>query len=147
MSRFMSPRFAGLEAYTPGEQPRDQQYVKLNTNESPYPPSPEVLAAVSQAEVELLNLYPDPTGKALKEKLAKLYGVEAKNVFLSNGSDDILNFAFMAFCDSERGAAYPEISYGFYPVYADLYHVDSKVIPLKEDFSVDYKDYCRIGRK
>ncbi|MBR5270241.1 MAG: aminotransferase class I/II-fold pyridoxal phosphate-dependent enzyme, partial [Anaerotignum sp.] len=146
MSRFMSPRFAGLEAYTPGEQPRDQQYVKLNTNESPYPPSPEVLAAVSQAEVEMLNLYPDPTGKALKEKLAALYGVEEKNVFLSNGSDDILNFAFMAFCDSERGAAYPEISYGFYPVYADLYHVDSKVIPLKEDFGVDYKDYCGIGR-
>ena len=146
MSRFMSPRFAGLEAYTPGEQPRDQQYVKLNTNESPYPPSPEVVAAVSQAEVERLNLYPDPTGKALKEKLAKLYGVEAKNVFLSNGSDDILNFAFMAFCDSERGAAFPEISYGFYPVYADLYHVDSKAIPLQDDFSVNYKDYCGIGR-
>ena len=146
MSRFMSPRFAGLEEYTPGEQPRDQVYVKLNTNESPYAPSPEVFAAVSQAEVEKLNLYPDPTGKALKEKLAALYGVEAKNVFLSNGSDDILNFAFMAFCDSERGAAYPEISYGFYPVYADLYHVDSKVIPLKEDFGVDYQDYCDIGR-
>ena len=146
MSRFMSPRFADLEVYTPGEQPRDQVYVKLNTNESPYAPSPEVFAAVSAAEVGKLNLYPDPTGKALKEKLAALYGVEAKNVFLSNGSDDILNFAFMAFCDSERGAAYPEISYGFYPVYADLYHVDSKVIPLKEDFSVDYKDYCGIGR-
>ena len=146
MSRFMSPRFADLEAYTPGEQPRDQVYVKLNTNESPYAPSPEGFAAVSAAEVGRLNLYPDPTGKALKEKLAALYGVEAKNVFLSNGSDDILNFAFMAFCDSERGAAYPEISYGFYSVYADLYHVDSKVIPLKEDFSVDYKDYCGIGR-
>lgn len=146
MSRFMSPRFAGLEAYTPGEQPRDQQYVKLNTNESPYPPSPEVLDRISKAEVELLNLYPDPTGKVLKEKLAALYGVEAKNVFLSNGSDDILNFAFMAFCDGERGAAFPEISYGFYSVYADLYHVDCKKIPLKEDFGVDYRDYCGIGR-
>ncbi len=146
MSRFMSPRFAGLEAYTPGEQPRDQQYVKLNTNESPYPPSPEVLDRISKAEVELLNLYPDPTGKVLKEKLAALYGVEAKNVFLSNGSDDILNFAFMAFCDAERGAAFPEISYGFYPVYGDLYHVDCKKIPLKEDFGVDYRDYCGIGR-
>lgn len=146
MSRFMSPRFAGLEAYTPGEQPRDQQYVKLNTNESPYPPSLEVLERVSKAEVELLNLYPDPTGKVLKEKLAALYGVEAKNVFLSNGSDDILNFAFMAFCDAERGAAFPEISYGFYPVYADLYHVDCKKIPLKADFGVDYRDYCGIGR-
>ncbi|MGM9916232.1 histidinol-phosphate transaminase [Anaerotignum sp.] len=146
MSRFMSPRFAGLEAYTPGEQPRDQQYVKLNTNESPYPPSPEVLERVSKAEVELLNLYPDPTGKVLKEKLAALNGVEAKNVFLSNGSDDILNFAFMAFCDAERGAAFPEISYGFYPVYGDLYHVDCKKVPLKEDFGVDYRDYCGIGR-
>lgn len=146
MSRFMSPRFAGLEAYTPGEQPRDQQYVKLNTNESPYPPSTEVLERISKSEVELLNLYPDPTGKVLKEKLAALYGVEAKNVFLSNGSDDILNFAFMAFCDAERGAAFPEISYGFYPVYGDLYHVDCKKIPLKEDFGVDYLDYCGIGR-
>ena len=146
MSRFMSPRFAGLEAYTPGEQPRDQVYVKLNTNESPYAPSPEVFAAVSAAEVEKLNLYPDPTGKVLKEKLAALYGVEAKNVFLSNGSDDILNFAFMAFCDAEHGAAFPEISYGFYPVYADLYHVDCVKVPLKDDFSIDYRDYCDIGR-
>ena len=124
MSRFMSPRFAGLEAYTPGEQPQDQQYVKLNTNESPYPPSPAVVAAISAEEVIRLNLFPDPTGRVLKEKLAALYGVKAENIFLSNGSDDILNFAFMAFCDSERGAAFPEISYGFYPVYADLYHVD-----------------------
>ena len=134
MSRFMSPRFAGLEAYTPGEQPQDQQYVKLNTNESPYPPSPAVVAAISAEEVIRLNLYPDPTGRVLKEKLAALYGVKAENIFLSNGSDDILNFAFMAFCDSERGAAFPEISYGFYPVYADLYHVDCVKIPLKEDF-------------
>ena len=135
MSRFMSPRFAGLEAYTPGEQPQDQQYVKLNTNESPYPPSPAVVAAISAEEVSRLNLYPDPTGRVLKEKLAALYG-----------SDDILNFAFMAFCDSERGAAFPEISYGFYPVYADLYHVDCVKIPLKEDFGVDYRDYCNIDR-
>ena len=146
MSRFMSPRFTGLEAYTPGEQPQDQQYVKLNTNESPYPPSPAVVAAISAEEVSRLNLYPDPTGRVLKEKLAALYGVKAENIFLSNGSDDILNFAFMAFCDSERGAAFPEISYGFYPVYADLYHVDCVKIPLKEDFGVDYRDYCNIDR-
>lgn len=146
MSRFLSPRFAGLEAYTPGEQPQDQQYVKLNTNESPYPPSPEVLARISAAETGRLNLYPDPTGRVLKEKLAALYGVEPENVFLSNGSDDILNFAFMAFCDGERGAAFPEISYGFYPVYADLYHVSCVQVPLKEDFSVDYRDYCGVGK-
>ena len=146
MSRFMSPRFVGLEAYTPGEQPQDQQYVKLNTNESPYPPSPAVVAAISAEEVSRLNLYPDPTGRALKEKLAALYGVKAENIFLSNGSDDILNFAFMAFCDSERGAAFPEISYGFYPVYADLYHVDCVKIPLKEDFTIDPKDYYGLNQ-
>lgn len=146
MSRFLSPRFAELEAYTPGEQPQDQQYVKLNTNESPYPPSPEVLERISAAEVGRLNLYPDPTGCVLKEKLAALYGVQAENVFLSNGSDDILNFAFMAFCDGERGAAFPEISYGFYPVYADLYHVSCVQVPLREDFSINYRDYCGIGK-
>ncbi|MDD4843802.1 MAG: histidinol-phosphate transaminase [Anaerotignum sp.] len=146
MSRFLSPRFAALEAYTPGEQPRDQQYIKLNTNESPYPPSPEVLERLNADEIKRLNLYPDPEGKILKEKLAKHYGVEKENIFLSNGSDDILNFAFMAFCDEERGAAFPEISYGFYPVYADLYRVPHVKPSLKEDFSVDYKDYCSINK-
>ena len=146
MSRWISQEAERLAPYTPGEQPQDQQYVKLNTNESPYPPSPAVVAAISAEEVSRLNLYPDPTGRGLKEKLAALYGVKAENIFLSNGSDDILNFAFMAFCDSERGAAFPEISYGFYPVYADLYHVDCVKIPLKEDFGVDYRDYCNIDR-
>lgn len=146
MSRFLSPRFATLEAYTPGEQPRDQQYIKLNTNESPYPPSPEVFWRLNTDEIKRLNLYPDPEGKVLKEKLAKLYGVEKENIFLSNGSDDILNFAFMAFCDSQRRAAFPEISYGFYPVYADLYHVPHEKIPLEEDFSINYKDYCNINK-
>ncbi|WP_312061016.1 histidinol-phosphate transaminase [Anaerotignum sp.] len=146
MSRFLSPRFEALEAYTPGEQPRDQQYIKLNTNESPFPPSPEVIERINADEVRRLHLYPDPEGKFLKEKLAKLYGVEKENIFLSNGSDDILNFAFMAFCDNERGAVFPEISYGFYPVYADLYQVPHMKIPLKEDFSIHYKDYCNVKK-
>lgn len=146
MSRFMSSRFAGLEAYTPGEQPREQKLIKLNTNESPYPPSPEVLERISAAEVARLNLYPDPTGRRLKEKLAALYGVAAENVFLSNGSDDILNFAFLAFCDEAHGAVFPEISYGFYPVYGALHQVDCKQIPLSEDFRIDYRAYCDSGR-
>lgn len=125
MSRFLSARFAGLEAYTPGEQPQDMQYVKLNTNESPYPPSPEVYARINGDEIGKLQLYPDPEGKILRQKLADLYGVTAENIFLSNGSDDILNFAFMAFCDETHGAMFPEISYGFYPVYADLYGVQA----------------------
>lgn len=142
MSRFMSQRFAGLEAYTPGEQPQDMQYIKLNTNESPYPPSPEVFKRLSREEIEKLQLYPDPEGKVLRKKLADLYGVESENIFLSNGSDDILNFAFMAFCDESHGALFPEISYGFYPVYADLYGVKAKKIPLQADFSINYQDYC-----
>lgn len=142
MSQFLSPRFRTLEAYTPGEQPRDQVYIKLNTNESPYPPSPEVMAAVKAGEVAKLNLYPDPTGQALKEKIASLYGVGVKHVFLSNGSDDILNFAFMAFCDDARGVVFPEISYGFYSVYANLYHVPHETMALKEDFSIDHTDFC-----
>lgn len=143
MSRFLSTRFAGLETYTPGEQPQDMQYIKLNTNESPYPPSPEVFAACNAEQMSKLQLYPDPEGKGLRQKLAALYGVEMENVFLSNGSDDILNFAFMAFCDQTHGAYFPEISYGFYPVYADLYQVPATQIPLQEDFTIQYTDYCK----
>lgn len=141
MSRFLSKRFSELVPYTPGEQPRDQQYVKLNTNESPFPPSPRVLAAVNCEEVKKLNLYPDPTASALTKKLAEFYGVEKKNVILSNGSDDILNFSFMAFCDSENGAIFPEISYGFYEVFAHLCGIKFKKIPLNSDFSIHALDY------
>ena len=146
MSRFLSQRFAALEAYTPGEQPQDIQYVKLNTNESPFPPSPEVIAAVSAAQVAKLNLYPDPTCRVLKEKLAALYGLAPENVFISNGSDDILNFSFMAFCDDGRPVAFPAISYGFYPVYADLYHLPYTAIPLRENFRLEPEDYCGLNR-
>ena len=146
MSKFLSSRFESLEAYQPGEQPRDRKYIKLNTNESPYAPSPEVIKRISEEEVSKLNLYPDPTGKVLKEKIAALYDVEPENVFISNGSDDILNFAFMAFCDKEHGVAFPDISYGFYPVYAKLHGVPSLEIPLQEDFSIDINDYKNTGK-
>ena len=142
MSRFINEKYASLEAYTPGEQPRERKYIKLNTNESPYPPSKGVIDAICEREAELLNLYPDPTCKGLKEALANLYGVGAKNVFVSNGSDDILNFSFMAFCnDSDRPVRFPEISYGFYKVYAELYGVKYKAIPLMSDFSINVEDY------
>ena len=146
MSRFMSRRFDGLEAYVPGEQPQDMRYVKLNTNESPFPPSPAVFAALNDAETERLNLYPDPEGKVLRQKLAALYGVETENVFLANGSDELLNFFFMAFCDQERPVAFPSISYGFYPVYASLYNLPSTAIPLREGFRLEPADYCGIHR-
>ncbi len=137
MSRFLSKRLKNLKAYTPGEQPRDRKYIKLNTNESPYPPSPEVLSAVNKDVVSRLNLYPDPTCKALKERLADRYGVSPDMVFVSNGSDDILNFAFMAFCDSQKGIAYADITYGFYDVFAQLHGVSANVVPLKDDFTMD----------
>ena len=142
MSRFLSSKYLSLEAYTPGEQPRDMKYIKLNTNESPYPPSKRVVDALSSEEVLRLNLYSDPTCRALKTSIAELYGVEYENVFVSNGSDDILNFSFMAFCEGEkRRVKFPEISYGFYSVYAELHGVSYKAIPLKDDFSIDISDY------
>lgn len=140
MSRFLKEQYRSMEAYTPGEQPRDQQYIKLNTNESPYPPAPSVVEAMTAEQVELLRLYSDPTAKNLKEKLAALYGVKPENVFVSNGSDEVLNFAFMAF--GGQGAVFPDISYGFYEVFAELYAINAEKIPLESDFSVDYRKYC-----
>lgn len=144
MSKFLSSRYADLEAYTPGEQPRDKKYIKLNTNESPYPPSPEVIAAMTAREGADLRLYPDPEGTALREKLAALYGCEAGNVYIANGSDDILNFAFMAF--GEKGAVFPKLTYSFYPVFADLHGVPYEQVPLKEDFSVDVEKLKGKGK-
>ncbi len=146
MSRFMSSGVDGLEAYVPGEQPQDMQYVKLNTNESPFPPSPAVLEAVNREETGRLNLYPDPEGKALRGRLAETYGVRPENVFLANGSDELLFFAFMAFCDQSRPAAFPNISYGFYPVYARLLGLPYTEIPLREGFVLNPKDYCGLGK-
>ena len=145
MSKFLSARFSGLEAYVPGEQPQDMQYVKLNTNESPFPPAPAVLEAVSAAEVSRLNLYPDPEGRVLREALARHYEVKVENVFLANGSDELLNFFFMAFCDEERPVAFPEVSYGFYPVYANLYRLPFRAVPLRAEFRLEPEDYCGIG--
>ena len=145
MSKFLSGRLSGLVAYVPGEQPKDNKYIKLNTNESPYPPSPAVAAAISGQEIENLRLYGDPECSVLRETLADYYGVEKDNVFIGNGSDEILSFAFMAYCDGTIGVSYPDISYGFYPVYADLYGIAKNVIPLRDDFSIAPEDYFNLG--
>lgn len=139
MSRFLKEDYLKLEVYTPGEQPKDTQYIKLNTNESPFPPAPEVVDILKKSDIENLRLYSDPTLGTLKNKLAALYEVKSENIFLSNGSDDILNFAFMAF--GHKGAIFPDITYGFYTVFAELHGVEYEEIPLKDDFTVDYKDY------
>lgn len=144
MSRFLNERFAALEVYTPGEQPKDRTYIKLNTNESPFPPSEKTMAAVNADALRDLRLYSDPTCSALRTALAKRYGVEAENVYVANGSDDILNFAFLAF--GQKGAAFPEISYGFYKVFAALHGVGYAAVPLEEDFSIDAGKYRYNGR-
>ena len=141
MSRFLVPRCRSLEEYTPGEQPRDKKYIKLNTNESPYPPSPQTIAAVNAAEISALNLYPDPTCAELKNAIAERYGFERKNIFVSNGSDDILNFSFMAFAGQGGTAVFPDITYGFYEVFCALHGVNARIMPLGKDFSINSADY------
>ena len=145
MSRFFSKRHAALTPYTPGEQPRDMQYVKLNTNESPFPPSPAVAAAVA-GQCGSLQLYSDPENTALREKLAQLYGVKPQQVLVANGSDDILNFAFQAFADEDAPLIFPDITYGFYPVFARLHHIPYTCAALREDFSIDPADYRDCGK-
>lgn len=145
MSRFFSRRYDALEPYTPGEQPKDQQYIKLNTNESPFPPSPAVEAAVRR-EAPLLRLYSDPESTELTKKLAARYHLAPEQVLVTNGSDEALNFAFMAFADETRPLAFADITYGFYPVFAQLNHIPYTQIPLKDDFTLDPADYLNLGK-
>ena len=146
MSRFIKNRYQGFASYTPGEQRNDGTYIKLNTNESPYPPAPEVQNALLLADPEAMRLYPDPTGKVLKDKLAALYDVQPENIFLSNGSDDILNFAMMAFVDEDEQIAFPEITYSFYEVIAALHDVRVNRIPVTDNLMIDPADYCSLDQ-
>ena len=144
MSIFLNPDIEAMTAYVPGEQPRDKAYIKLNTNENPYPPAPSVIAAMNSREVEDLRLYSDPTAKVLKEKLAELYGLKPENVYVGNGSDEVLYFLFRAY--AHGGAAFPDISYGFYSVFAELCGIPATVIPLGPDFSIDPVKYHGLNR-
>ena len=141
MSKFLSKEAGRLAPYTPGEQPQDQQYIKLNTNESPFPPSPRVIKAISRAELLKLNLYSDPTCARLVEAIAKRYELQPENVLTGNGSDEILAFAFRAFCGEGKPLAYADITYGFYKSQVALFGLDAKVIPLREDFTLNVDDY------
>ena len=145
MSRFFSHKYDKLTPYTPGEQPRERKYIKLNTNESPFAPSEKVVARVAEA-AQNLQLYSDPTCRALHEKLSEVLGVSSDEVLCTNGSDEILNFAFMAFCDEAHPAAFADITYGFYSVFAALNGVPYESIPLCEDFSIGVEDYIGIGK-
>ncbi len=145
MSRFFSSRYDSLVPYTPGEQPRDMQYIKLNTNESPFPPSPSVIEALS-CEWEKLRLYSDPECTELRNELAALYGIKPSQVLFTNGSDEALNLAFMAFADEKHMLAFPDITYGFYTVFAALNNIPYEEIPLKNDFTVDVRDYINCKK-
>ncbi len=141
MSRFFCSTYNTLVPYEPGEQPRDGEIlIKLNTNENPYPPSPKVLDALSRAEAEKLRLYSDPACADFLAAMAKAYGVGAGQVIAGNGSDEALAFAFGAF--GEKGAAFPDLTYGFYENLARFFGVKTRRIPLREDFSVCVDDYA-----
>ena len=146
MSTFFSGALKNLAPYTPGEQPQDQQYVKLNTNESPYPPSAGVITALNAKEASDLRLYSDPECKELKKALADYYKVEPENIYVGNGSDEALNFAFLSYATDGRGVAFADITYGFYPVFADLYHIPVQIVPLKSDFSIAPEDYYGLNK-
>jgi len=143
MSRFWSDVVKGLKPYVPGEQPRLANLVKLNTNENPYGPSPRALEAIRAATGESLKLYPDPNAEQLKMAIGKYHGIEARNVFVGNGSDEVLAHIFLGLLKQARPILFPDISYSFYPVYCGLYQVACETIPLTANFSIRVDDYAR----
>ena len=145
MSEFFSDCLNGLVPYVPGEQPREKKYIKLNTNESPFAPSPKVIEAIDKGQVSDLRLYSDPTADMLVGAIADYYSVDKDNVVTSNGSDEILAFIFRAFCGKSKGIVFPNVTYGFYKVFAQLFNIDYREIPLKKDFSIDVSDYENIS--
>lgn len=141
MSKFWSKVACRLEPYVPGEQPKDKTYVKLNTNENPYPPSPQVLEAMKQAVNENLRLYPTPTCDELRACIAQYHALSKEQVFVGNGSDELLAFVFLAFFNPGSPILFPDITYSFYPVYATLFQIDYELVPLDEDFSLPIEPF------
>lgn len=146
MSKFLSKRLCNLEPYVPGEQPKDRKYIKLNTNESPYPPAPKVMEVINRKEVEDLRFYSDPDAKILVDEIAKFYKVEPEQVLVGNGSDEVLAFCFLAFFDEERKACFPDITYYFYKVFTKSFDIGALEVPLNDDFSINIDDYINCGR-
>jgi histidinol-phosphate aminotransferase len=143
MSRFWSDVVKGLTPYVPGEQPKLANLVKLNTNENPYGPSPRALEAIRAATDETLRLYPDPNADLLKRAIAASHGVDVANVFVGNGSDEVLAHVFLGLLRQRQPILFPDITYSFYPVYCGLYQVAHQTVPLREDFSIRVADYAR----
>lgn len=142
MKEFWSDRIRGLTPYTPGEQPKERKFIKLNTNENPYPPAPGALAAIRENTDAALRLYSDPEGTELKRALSRFYGVGEDQVFVGNGSDEVLAFAFQAFFNQGAEIVAPDITYSFYPVYANLFGIKYRTVPLNGDFTVPVEALC-----
>jgi len=136
MSKYWSKVTKSLLPYVPGEQPKDKKYIKLNTNESPYPPSPRVLEAIKNEANEDLRLYPNPECNELRTVIAKYYNLQEEEVFVGNGSDELLAFSFQTFFDPGRTILFPDITYSFYPVYCQLFGIDYNTVTLDDDFNV-----------
>ncbi len=145
MSRFFSEKYKSLVPYVPGEQPKTQKYIKLNTNESPFPPS-EKACEYAKREAEKLELYSDPECSDLVKTAAEYFGISENEIIFTNGSDEILNFAFMAFCEGTHPAVFPDITYGFYPVFSALNNVPFEEIPLNDDFTVNVDAFCGVHK-
>jgi len=140
----LSDRMKRLVPYTPGEQPQDRKYLKLNTNENPFPPSPRIKTFLDHFDIERLRLYPDPLSEKLRDKLALRDGLNKKQVFVSNGSDEALSFCFYAFFGSEKGhLLFPQITYSFFPVYCSFYNIAFEPIPLNDDFTIDITKFIQ----
>lgn len=141
MKAFWSNRIQGITPYTPGEQPKNRTFVKLNTNENPYPPSPKAVEAIRAEAGERLRLYPDPEGAELIQALARRTGLNERQIFVGNGSDEVLAFAFQAFFDVGSTIVFPDITYSFYPVYANLFGIHCRTIPLNGDFTLPVQPF------
>jgi len=141
MSQFWSPIVNSLTPYVPGEQPKVDNLIKLNTNENPYPPSEKVLEAIKAVTDDKLKLYPDPNADALKQKIAAYYKVDASQVFVGNGSDEVLAHTFQALLKHDKPLLFPDITYSFYPVYCGLYGIEFETIPLNDEMEIDINDY------
>jgi histidinol-phosphate aminotransferase len=141
MNRYWSTTLRQIDPYVPGEQPKGRRVAKLNTNENPYPPSPKVIEAIRQAANEDLRLYPDPNCDHLRSTVAGYYGIEGRQIFIGNGSDEILAFCYAAFFNPNEHILFPDITYSFYPVYSSLFSIPYRVVPLNNDFSVPVAEF------
>jgi histidinol-phosphate aminotransferase len=142
MSKYWSTLVGSLEPYVPGEQPKDKKYIKLNTNENPYGPSPKVIEAIKKASNDDLRLYPDTACDELRSAIAAYYNLNKDQVFVGNGSDELLAFCFQAFFNPGKQILFPDITYSFYPVYARLYNIDYNPVPLDNEFNINVNGFC-----